>query len=146
MPEHSIYADLEKLALNLSDLRLQDMGHQIEDMVISCTFNTVECSAENFTHFYNYRYGNCFTFTTNDEKNGDNTGIGVQAGQTHGLVLEMNVQSGEYMAVTESAGLLLLVHEPDRVVYPDDGGLVISPGFATNVALQKVRGQCVILV
>ncbi|KAK3747269.1 hypothetical protein RRG08_065445 [Elysia crispata] len=102
-----------------------------EYMVILLTFFHVElagagrlgkkCGLSNFTQSYDSRYGNCFRFAGTPDQD-TNVWMDVKAGPKHGLVLEMNVGADDYLAVSDTVGLLVLVHDPDEVVYPKDGG------------------------
>ena len=48
--------------INLSPTDRKYIGHQLEDMLISCFYNGVSCNEKNFSVSFNYYYGNCFTF------------------------------------------------------------------------------------
>lgn len=38
------------------------LGFSIETMLISCFFNGIKCSVNDFTQIYTHDYGNCYTF------------------------------------------------------------------------------------
>ena len=46
----------------LTDAFRQSLGLSIKDMLISCTFNSIECKADDFTWIYDTYYGNCYKF------------------------------------------------------------------------------------
>ncbi|CAF1004836.1 unnamed protein product [Brachionus calyciflorus] len=45
-----------------------EMGFKLEDMLVSCYFNGEKCDSSNFTKFYTFEYGNCFTYNKNDNE------------------------------------------------------------------------------
>ena len=52
--------------LKIPDNFLKSLGLTIKEMLISCTFNSIECSANDFIWFYDTYYGNCFIFNATD--------------------------------------------------------------------------------
>lgn len=42
----------------------KSLGPDISDMLLSCSFNMIECSADDFTWYFDSLYGNCFTFNS----------------------------------------------------------------------------------
>lgn len=72
-----VYTILEKLVDktkrfmlndNLTNTQRQELGYNLEtQMLISCKFNDISCTANNFTKFFSNTYCNCYTF--NDGKN-----------------------------------------------------------------------------
>ena len=57
-----------------------------------------------------------------------------------GLSLELYIEQNEYVReLSESAGVKLIIHEQNKMIFPDDEGFYLSPGFITAIALQKVN-------
>lgn len=55
----------------------------------------------------------------------------------------MNANQDEYVQGTGgTAGIALLVHPQRYMPFPEDEGIIISPGQSTTVGLSKVRIQC----
>lgn len=53
-----------------NNISLWDFGFYMSQMLISCKFQGVKCSAENFTWYHNYYYGSCYRFNSGfDEAN-----------------------------------------------------------------------------
>lgn len=65
---------------------LYGLRYTLDDMLISCFFNGVECNSSDFYYFYTFDYGNCFTF--NSALNG-NTHTTSKTGPRTGLSLEL---------------------------------------------------------
>ncbi|XP_022110548.1 amiloride-sensitive sodium channel subunit beta-2-like [Acanthaster planci] len=111
-------------------------GHQLSRMLLYCTFNGYPCSPLNFTHFYNYFYGNCYTFNF-DSRLARRV---AQAGPFYGLTMELFVEQTEYVrGLQNSAGLKVFISGQNQVPFPEDRGIIVSPGRETSIALHKVR-------
>ncbi|XP_030832914.1 degenerin mec-4 isoform X2 [Strongylocentrotus purpuratus] len=113
------------------------LGHKLDDMLLDCSWKGIPCSPENFTKFYDSILGNCYTF--NSGKNGEQLTTN-RPGSTHGLTLELFVQQDEYVeGMTEEAGFRVSIHHPSKMPFPQFNGLLVSPGFATNIGLRKLE-------
>lgn len=56
-----------------------------------------------------------------------------------GLSLELFVEHEEYLrTLTDTAGIVLVVHESDKMPLPEDDGIQISTGFNTAVGIKQV--------
>ncbi|XP_033634310.1 degenerin mec-4-like [Asterias rubens] len=116
---------------NITEQERMMMGHSLSTMLLDCKWKGYPCSPSNFTSFYHYKYGNCYTF--NHFTKGDL--FTNRPGPLYGLSMRLFVQQDEYMPdITESAGFRLVVHGPDKMPFPEDDGIAISPGFQTAVA------------
>ena len=71
---------------NLTIDEKKSLGHQLDDILLSCEFNSQPCDSSDFSWFFDITYGNCFTF---------NTGINLKkqtilAGSNFGLKLSLD--------------------------------------------------------
>ena len=73
------YFENEVLGLNNTNL-----GFNIEDMLLNCEFDGIECDYSDFQKFYSYEYGNCFTFNINN-----GSGVKKVIRKKTGLILEL---------------------------------------------------------
>ncbi|KAK3096142.1 hypothetical protein FSP39_023666 [Pinctada imbricata] len=133
----------------------RDIGHNIVNMLISCSFKGIECSSKNFTIHQSMDYGNCFTlqspFMTVDSS-GPTGGkymymyIGPYCSydspfflHTRGLELILLTENSEYLrGITDGYGARVVVHPQGTFPYPHDQGFFISTATETNVALRLV--------
>ncbi|XP_067675353.1 amiloride-sensitive sodium channel subunit gamma-like [Haliotis asinina] len=126
--------NFQRVLANLDPSVKIQIGHQITDMLIECTFQGIVCSHSNFTHFYNYMYGNCYTFNPKD-----NDSYISRTGPLFGLSLMLYADEEEYISsLGSSVGFKVVVHSPNTMPFPEDDGFDISPGFATSVGVTKV--------
>ena len=49
------------------------LGHSINDILLSCTFNGIECSASDFYWFFDRNLGNCYAFNSGNNSSGQIT-------------------------------------------------------------------------
>jgi hypothetical protein len=109
-----------------------DLGY---DMLLSCAYNRENCDETNFTTFYDYNYGNCFTFNV-----GSQVLKTSKVGSGYGLVLELAVGNpNSEIKYTSKAGIYLVVHnETRKSITIDDGeGIFIPTGFETYVSVKR---------
>ncbi|KAI0240785.1 hypothetical protein LSAT2_008410 [Lamellibrachia satsuma] len=119
----------------LSRKQRRKAGHQLSDMLLSCSWNGRPCNAKNFTYFNNYLYGNCFTF--NGVSNNMNL-TATRSGPLYGLSLKLFVEQFEYLeSLSDAAGVRLVVHNQTSMPFPEDDGISISPGTKTFVGLRR---------
>ncbi|XP_025098178.1 acid-sensing ion channel 1A-like [Pomacea canaliculata] len=111
-----------------------DLGHQLEDMLVSCKYPELECNKNFFTKFYSQKLGNCYTI--NKDRRIPNVSM---TGPEHGLELKLHVEEDEYLRMSMTTGFKVVVHSPQEMPFPDDEGVVVAPGFSTHIALSKVE-------
>ncbi|XP_071794566.1 acid-sensing ion channel 1-like [Asterias amurensis] len=111
-------------------------GHELDTMLLSCTFNAKHCSPENFTMFYNYRYGNCFTFNSGRESTPK---LNVtKSGPNYGLSMELLIEQHQYIPDLENgAGVRISIHNQSSMPFPEDKGTNTSPGRETFIGVHK---------
>ncbi|XP_015763986.1 PREDICTED: amiloride-sensitive sodium channel subunit alpha-like [Acropora digitifera] len=93
---------------------LSSMGHQFEDMVLSCTYRGISCrnfSSHIWEQYWHYKYGNCFLF---------NNGIKTDTGED-APILKSNKPGPSH----------------GEMPFPMEKGISISPGYATMIGLRK---------
>ncbi|XP_071179225.1 FMRFamide-activated amiloride-sensitive sodium channel-like [Mytilus edulis] len=109
-----------------------EMGHHIEDMLISCTVGKYKCYASNFTVLQHDVYGNCYTLKTGSLKI-------AKAGPTNGLSLILYMDKEEYLKqISEGYGARVLVHDKDTYPYPLEEGFFVPSSSETQIGLRMV--------
>ncbi|ESN98358.1 hypothetical protein HELRODRAFT_177242 [Helobdella robusta] len=118
-------------------------GYTLNDLVLNCTFAGSNCDPKYFFQFYNPIHGNCFVF---------NSGWQVaslkshRTGRRYGLMMTLNINQDEYVSdAGDTAGIRLVVHIGLQAPFPEDQGILVSPGHLTSISLKKIvverRGQ-----
>ncbi|KAK7503193.1 hypothetical protein BaRGS_00005458, partial [Batillaria attramentaria] len=54
------------------------------------------------------------------------------------LSLLLNAEAEEYLQQSQVVGFKIVVHPHDAMPFPEDEGLIVSPGFATSIAVSKL--------
>jgi hypothetical protein len=125
--------------LNRNQLDLNSLGFNLTTMLLNCKYQRKTCLPNDFTQYHNYFYGNCYRFNGGKNLAGQNADLKMinQAGWNFGLQLEL--YTGDFNPLTYRNGFIILVHNQTKndFSYPEDNGIVISPGFETNIALNK---------
>lgn len=62
-----------------------------------------------------------------------------KTGPANGLILEMDIEQNDYLPLTPTAGIKVLLHPGSEIPFPEDGGITVGPGFVTNVGVKKVK-------
>jgi hypothetical protein len=118
---------------NLTDEFRKNLGLSIDDMLISCVFKLIECSAKNFEWYFDSTKGNCFVFKGNPDLRV------TKEGMLNGLRLEIFV--GEALSIKNFAfgnGLTIFINNETFLPSTFDG-YEISTGKETNIHLEKLR-------
>ncbi|XP_052780063.1 FMRFamide-activated amiloride-sensitive sodium channel-like isoform X2 [Mya arenaria] len=130
------------------------IGHSAENFVVSCRFNTKECSASNFSIYFDGKnYFNCYTFNSGYD-NKLNKPIKDKllmhtTGPQNGLSLIIsldneNPPAGGYGLydiknhIAFSGGVRGQVHAPNTMPSPADHGFDVAPGYSTSVGLKAI--------
>ncbi|XP_064617274.1 acid-sensing ion channel 4-B-like [Liolophura sinensis] len=111
------------------------IGHQIEDMLISCSYAGLKCGQEHFVVTRSNVFGNCFTFNSEVDSNLTSR----RSGNENGLSLILYLENAEYIpGLTSGYGARLVVGQPGQMVLPEYNGLYLSAGAETDVGLTLV--------
>ncbi|VIO94785.1 amiloride-sensitive sodium channel alpha-subunit, putative [Brugia malayi] len=116
------------------NINLSVAGHDINHMLIDCTYQSTKCTAKNFTRWEHGIYGNCYTFQA--------TGQQYQGfvGPLYGLSLTLYVADKEYLVRhSQGSGFKVEVHPAEYIPFPEDKGFTISPGVMTSVGIKQIR-------
>ncbi|XP_074791757.1 acid-sensing ion channel 1 isoform X1 [Natator depressus] len=117
--------------------------HQLEDMLLSCSYQGAECGPEDFSVVFT-RYGKCYTF--NSGQDGKPRRITMKGGTGNGLEIMLDIQQDEYLPVwgdsdelSFEAGIKVQIHSQDEPPLIDQLGFGVAPGFQTFVSCQEQR-------
>ncbi|XP_019411964.1 PREDICTED: acid-sensing ion channel 1 isoform X2 [Crocodylus porosus] len=122
---------------------LDRLGHQLEEMLLSCRFRGERCGPHDFTTVFT-RYGKCYTF--NAGQDGKSPLITVKGGTGNGLEIMLDIQQDEYLPIwgetdetSFEAGIKVQIHSQDEPPLIDQLGFGVAPGFQTFVSCQEQR-------
>ncbi|GIX77028.1 degenerin mec-10 [Caerostris extrusa] len=80
-------------------------GHKVDDLVMNCSFNGKSCNSAFFLRSWNFRYGNCYTI------NGSKQML-TSAASSKGLELILHVKPKDYVSVSHTIGMRIVIHNP----------------------------------
>ncbi|ESO09382.1 hypothetical protein HELRODRAFT_168363 [Helobdella robusta] len=125
-------------SMNFTDKK--DKGHTLDNMVVECVYAGGK-SHTDFKYFSNNYHGNCYTFNSATSWN-ENSSMRMsrKAGPRYGLSILFNVEQKEYVGqMSQSAGLRVVVHDPARMPFPEDEGILVAPNALTHIAVTMVN-------
>lgn len=67
------------------------------------------------------------------------------SGPRFGLQLTLDIDQDQYFN-TETAGVVVMVHDPSTMPFPEDDAISIAPGQAAFIGVKMVKIQCTIHV
>uniref|UniRef100_A0A8D0C5G8 Acid-sensing ion channel 1 n=1 Tax=Salvator merianae TaxID=96440 RepID=A0A8D0C5G8_SALMN len=118
-------------------------GHDIQDMLLSCSFRGMPCGPEDFKKVFT-RYGKCYTFNSGQQNKPPL--ITIKGGTGNGLEIMLDIQQDEYLPVwgetdetSFEAGIKVQIHSQDEPPFIDQLGFGVAPGFQTFVSCQEQR-------
>lgn len=121
---------------NLLEFIREMYGYEMGEIIEECYFNSLPCYQNNFTVYQNLQYGNCYTF--NKRQPMDDIRLkSYSSGSDTGLEVILNIHIDEYLDVTPSFGMRVVIHDAREELSPVENGINISPGWETHLALTK---------
>ncbi|XP_067933720.1 degenerin-like protein unc-105 isoform X2 [Watersipora subatra] len=122
----------------LSEDDPQARGHQLQDLVVSASFDSKSLSNSDFDYFASPVFGNCFTFNRN------NTYETRRSLPGYGLRMVLNVESYKYSrgisyAIPETVGAVIKVHPHFIEPIVEEKVLILSPGTSARLAVEKTE-------
>uniref|UniRef100_H3AEQ1 Acid sensing ion channel subunit 2 n=1 Tax=Latimeria chalumnae TaxID=7897 RepID=H3AEQ1_LATCH len=119
------------------------LGHQLEDMLLSCKYRGELCGPQNFSSVFT-KYGKCYMF--NSGQDGRPLLTTVKGGTGNGLEVMLDIQQDEYLPVwggseetAFEAGVKVQIHSQTDPPFVHELGFGVAPGFQTFVAAQEQR-------
>ncbi|KAK3790662.1 hypothetical protein RRG08_048786 [Elysia crispata] len=123
---------LRHLCNEPSSVRSQ-MGHQIHNMLLQCSFAGRKCIARNFTRSLTSQYGNCYTLQYPKF-------VSRESGPSDGLQLRLFLETDDYVpGISTSKGIQVVIHDQGTISFPEDEGLAVSAGTETFIGLRRLE-------
>lgn len=147
---------------NLTREEIENLGYSMEDMLLSCSFDTVSCSYTDFAWFFHPKYGlvskngsrlnlylrtvyllkrNCYQFNSGRNMNGESVPFKrvLQTGSSGGFTAELFVGLPKMLEVlATNFGLIVFVHDVNTSPLSVEP-ITISPNTETNVVVSKTK-------
>ncbi|GIY36856.1 acid-sensing ion channel 4-B [Caerostris extrusa] len=107
---------------NLNEKQRNVFGHQGTDMIKTCLFNWTPCKLV-LQSWLSFRYGNCFTFKAEEESYFQRS-----VGTGGGLELIIDVKPNEYVPISHTVGMRIVIHNRKDIPDPETNGINVFPG------------------
>ncbi|GFT68817.1 acid-sensing ion channel 1C [Nephila pilipes] len=112
-------------------------GHQLRDFIQNCSFKGKPFKEWQFKMSLSFRYGNCFTFNPYSEIPTEEEFNIRSEGRNGGLELIMNVEPHQYLPISHTVGVKVIVHNSREDSIPEENGITVMPGYETDIQLQQ---------
>ena len=126
----------------ISDLNLNysNFGFSLDYMMLTCQFNGYSCNKSDFITTYNYDYGNCFTFNSGYDSNGNQIPIKQisEAGSDKSFKIELFL--GDEFIQSEfllNSGARVIVHNQSITPIFTSEGRDVASGYLSNIGLTR---------
>ncbi|GIZ01975.1 acid-sensing ion channel 5 [Caerostris extrusa] len=120
---------------NLDHTKRELFGHQYSDMIKACLFNWMPCSFK-LDPVLCFQYGNCFTFKAKAPYIQKPWKV-TSAGPRGALELILDVKPDEYVPISHTTGIRIVIHNPNDTPDPETNGVNIFPGYETHISLSQ---------
>ena len=124
---------------SLTNTTRKDFGYKIEDMLISCFFNYLPCTANDFKYFYSALYGNCYTFNGGFYNNGSTYNIKTVSlsGQLYGLQLELYAGDPNNILNEYQDGFIFSIQNKTAEPFWQGNILKVETGMETDFIMKR---------
>ena len=137
LTQNSYHDEVNKL----SDDEKKRLAHNFIDILLECEFNNNPCFSTDFTWSFDPFYGNCYTFNTGFDSNGNTAELKKSyiAGYKFGLRLILYVNHYEKLSenVFYLGALVRLGNSSYLNDDSNDGGILLSPGTLTYIPIAR---------
>jgi hypothetical protein len=122
---------------NFSDVNRRKLGHNFDEILLSCYFNNQMCNASDFTWKFDPLYGNCYEFNydPNDIKQS------TIPGWINGLMLELyvnfNENLNEFNSVYGGIGAIVRLDNSSYLIDHGWDGIQVEAGTNSFIAVDR---------
>jgi hypothetical protein len=120
---------------NLSKADLMNLGFSLRVMLISCYFNGIKCNESDFSWFWSFEYGNCYTFNGMNSLTPKYTS---KSGFQNGLLIELYVgMPGLHDNYLIKTGAHVIVHNRTHKPLTKYEGVDVKVSTASSIAIKR---------
>jgi hypothetical protein len=127
-------------AITFSNEQKKKLGHDLKDILIECWFNLNPCNWTDFTWSYDNTYGNCYTFNSGFDLNGNKVDLKKSkiTGPAFGLQLSMYVNIYEKLLDNvDSLAAVIHIGNSSNTTYYSSSGILITSGSQTSITVDR---------
>ncbi|XP_022258935.1 amiloride-sensitive sodium channel subunit gamma-like, partial [Limulus polyphemus] len=124
--------------LSLTEKQRMEISTHVYDILAKCSYESIYCSHKNFTTFWSFLYGNCFTFNTK-RGNKSHDMIIRTTGTFSGINLWFGIQVFETNELAENGlKLKLIIHSPYIMPDMENDGIDIKPESSLSIGIDQI--------
>ncbi|CAF1291168.1 unnamed protein product [Adineta ricciae] len=121
------------------NLTLEPFAFPLSATLVSCSYNSHQCTTADFVPFIHTTYGYCYTF--NGKLKNESEGSVRDGTEYNGLGilnLGLYVHSNQYIPyMTDSVGIVAVIHDNTQVPLMDTAGYNLNPGQKHKLSYRK---------
>ena len=121
------------LTLEISKYDVTSAVTNYSDFIQGCSFNTDDCLDSDWESLMDPRMGQCFIFNLYSQY------MAKRAGPIYGLRVILKTNISEFISITDTAGMRVLVHDQEEFPFPDIFGYNVQTGSSTSIGVTYVR-------
>ena len=125
---------------HLSKNDVKTLGYSLEYMLLTCQYNNNDCSSKDFVWRYDFNYGNCYTFNSGFDLNGQKIPIKKisEAGSDKSFKLELFLGDEFYQSeYALNSGARVLIHNQSITPIYQSEGKDVASGYLTNIGVTR---------
>ena len=135
--------------LKLPDEEKTKFGHSLDDILLSCRFNSKSCNSRDFTRSFDNTYGNCYSFNSGFDENGTKVDLKESAfvGSLFGLQLTLyaNVYEGFLEEISRQGfdeirgglGIIIRIENSSWLNDFEQDGIFLQTGLQTDIVINR---------
>ena len=127
----------------LSNEEKKMLGHNLSDILFECTFNNNPCNSSHFHWSFDVNYGNCYTFNSGFDSNGNKVDLERSSISGHDLGLQIRFYVNIYEELLNSSnnlnglGAVFRIGNSSYLSGHLNGGIFVPSGFQTYIAVDR---------
>jgi hypothetical protein len=128
----------------LNETEKRKLSHPLEEILLSCSFNSLSCSINDFSWFFDPIIGNCWIFNSGQNQTGQRVPLSSNSfpGLKYGLRTTFYVNFCENLTtfnsfVADGVGALVRIDNSSYLTDHDYGGIRIMPGYYTSISISR---------
>ena len=130
------------MSSQLNDEQRRSFSLKINESLIDCVFSFTPCSRNEFSWFYDFIYGNCYTINEGKTLSNNLTipfWTSSNPGTINGLQLWIYVGNSSHETISNS-GIHIFIHNHSFTPLCSDG-INAAPGMETNIIVRRVYDE-----
>lgn len=122
---------------NVTDEMRRRFGPSLDELIIGCMYSGRSCSESDWTHYYDFNFGNCYKFNTGFAQNGTRVPIRKVTSSVlySGLVLYLNLNDSVRI-INKAAAVSVYDQELLKAFSSDT--VFLTPGYDYEVVIKKM--------